>query len=224
MLLGPVVLLYPYALSQVGHARSRPAVFRLKSVAARPLVDMKIATHTPAPSVTPTLPSATPGDDEDRTDSPGLGAALIDLLKVVAGALLALGSTLFIGRRDAASRAAGELHDAAMAYHQACHRCLTAWAQGAGLDYMPGMDQPLNALLAELSLCERRHPGWKAPRTVRGTLTELHDAIRSERWENGYEPTASEYITRLNATHDRVLDLVAGLEHPLRNFRLVRRP
>lgn len=215
MLLGPAFLLYPYAFSQVGTAGSEQAVFSPKSAIARPLVDMRIAT--------PTLTPAPPSEPPAQGGSADLGTALIGLLQVGAGAVLGLGSTLIIGRRDAAARAAGELQAAAMAYHQAFHTYVAAWTNGGGNALGLELDRSFNTLRAELLVCERRHPRWKKARVLHDQIGVLNNALKQELWEGDRQEIARTYIARLEEVHKPVLDLVMATEHPLRKSRPVRR-
>ena len=151
----------------------------------------------------------------------GVGTTLTVLIPVIAGAVLALGTTLLTGRQAAATQAAADLAGAASRYYRTCRRCLDAWRRRRGGDLLDELREPYEALCAELALCHRRHPKWRATARAEQDLENLDAAIRDESWKTPGQ-AAKAHEERLLAVHAQILDIAIALEHPLRRRHRVR--
>ncbi|GAA4227583.1 hypothetical protein GCM10022254_15630 [Actinomadura meridiana] len=157
-----------------------------------------------------------------------LVTAMVGVIAVVLGAVLTLGSTLFLNRRTAAMRAAGDLHAAAGAHYRACRACLDGWRDLKGGTLEGAMDAPLEVFTAELRRIAGRHPTWRRPASIGDAAKELDRDIREFAWpagrtERGERVTA--FQRRLDEVNGRALEIAATLERPWPGrSRRMRRP
>lgn len=157
-----------------------------------------------------------------------LVTAGVGVVAVVLGAVLTLASTLFLNRRSAAMRAAGDLHTAAGAHYRACRACLDGWRDLKGGTLEAAMDAPLEVFTAELRRIAGRYPTWRRPGSVGAAAKALDREIRECSWPEGRTERGArvdDFKRRLDEVNERALEIAATLERPWPGrARRMRRP